>query len=78
MSDNEQQPEGEEGGIKARDLTAQLPGDEPTAWQRAMAERKAERETEGEELPEAKKAELLRCAEAFEHTAAKLREIVGE
>ena len=84
MSDNEQ--EAEPQGPRARDLER---ADTPTAWQRAQAERKAEREAaqddpgdasdeQGEELSETKRAELLRCAEAFEHTAAKLREIVGE
>jgi len=71
-------------GPRARDMER---ADTPTAWQRAQAERAAERQKwqegalageEDEELPEAKRAELLRCAEAFEHTAAKLREIVGE
>jgi hypothetical protein len=76
----------DEPGPQARDMTAQRPGDKPTAWQRAMAERKAAQEANDpgdadawqptEPLTDRAKAELLRCAEAFENRAKRLREMV--
>jgi hypothetical protein len=80
--DDEDEPD----GPQARDMTAQRPGDKPTAWQRAMAERKAAQEANDpgdadawqptEPLTDRAKAELLRCAEAFENRAKRLREMV--
>jgi hypothetical protein len=88
--DDEDEPD----GPQARDMTAQRPGDKPTAWQRAMAERKAAQEANdpgdaddlGNEvvyrppasgLTDEGRRELRRCADAFENTAKRLREIVG-
>lgn len=53
--------------------------DKLTPWQRMQEERRAEQASEAEPdaLAGARRAELLRCAEAFERTAARLREIVG-
>lgn len=53
--------------------------DKLTPWQRMQEERRAEQASapEPDALAGARRAELLRCAEAFEHAAARLREIVG-
>jgi hypothetical protein len=73
-------PEGPRFAPRANEMER---ADKPTAWQRAMAERKAAQDDPGDAdapgadpVAEAKRAELLRCAIAFENEAKRLREMV--